>query len=388
MTPGLSGTYLNDYNILSAHKQVLAALSEYENTRMRELTDQVAKLEEQLSRFDPANLQARFYAKQLEQCRAEIEQLEQHTMRNAYECGVQMLLQLYEQIGGPLMKTFFGGGKKAPTTAADDPYLPFRLEIIRRFLDVAAQFVSVDVEYEASDAEQCPVCGQLMSELTDDDHGMLKCFCGYARSVTSRGYNASTLSANESMNPRGGKIEMEDSEAFVKAFNQYDGSERFVLGSEVYDLLERHFCQRGYPPADQVRSGVAVSSPEKPICYRAMFDAMTHLEKPLYAHVTSICHDFWGIAFPDTSNLRDLIMEHFVLTQRAGRELGLGDINTQYRLFKHLEMVGHRCTASDFRIPKTREILDKDEHNWKQRCLGTGDFGRSRGIVYIPGTKK
>jgi hypothetical protein len=59
-------------------------------------------------------------------------------------------------------------------------------------------------------------------------------------------------------------------------------------------------------------------------------------------------------------------------------------INTQYRLFKHLEMAGFPCYAVDFRIPKTREIIQADEERWKAMCEGVDEHERTLGIRFIP----
>jgi hypothetical protein len=230
---------------------------------------------------------------------------------------------------------------------------------------------------------RCPGCNELLSELFDDEHGIQHCSCGYERSVTSKGYNASTISINESINPRTSKNDTEDRENFIKALNQYDGSDRGNLPPDLYSKLDRYFIQLGYPSSADIRAGVAHS---KPMSYRIMYDALTALSlvQPPYAYVTRICHDVWGWPLPDISHIRELVLDHFELTQRAGVDLSLEPITMQYRLFKHLQMVDHECKAEDFRIPKTREILEKNEHNWKQRCAATGDYGRIRGIVFIP----
>ena len=50
-------------------------------------------------------------------------------------------------------------------------------------------------------------------------------------------------------------------------------------------------------------------------------------------------------------------------------------LNTQYRLFKHLQRRGHICKFEDFKVVKTRDILEYHDDTWRIICEQIGwDF--------------
>ena len=127
-------------------------------------------------------------------------------------------------------------------------------------------------------------------------------------------------------------------------------------------------------------------SKKSPMITRSqLFQALSAINYPAYEHANLIMHKYVGAELPDTSSIDQLLDLHFDLTYKASQELGLEPINTQFRLFKQLEMLGQKVHISDFRVPKTRELLEIAEENWRLQCEACGEYGRQMGIKYIRG---
>jgi hypothetical protein len=90
---------------------------------------------------------------------------------------------------------------------------------------------------------------------------------------------------------------------------------------------------------------------------------------------------YWKWTAPDVSDLEDKIMDHYDKTQKVFLSLENIDRdsspNIQFRLFRHLQLVGHPCVAEDFKIVKTQEILENLENLWYIMCMGAG-------LPYLP----
>jgi hypothetical protein len=262
----------------------------------------------------------------------------------------------------------------------DDPFAPYRVQLIRRYLMLARKYVSENVIYDPPRQSTC-LCGVDLGEMIYDLNGILVCpECGAERQRIGRKKTAASVGGEDI--PSRWKQDNEERDNFVKALVRFQGLQKDRLPADLPARLDSYFCANNYPTGEQVRNGNVQNASilNKDIMYKAL----ASVGCPMYEHINLICNKIWGWPLPELNGVYDTVLQHFDIMQRIARNKGLPTINTQYRLFKHLEMAGYPCYASDFRIPKTREIIQADEEHWRDMCEGVDVHERALGIRFIP----
>lgn len=303
-----------------------------------------------------------------------VESLAGDTVRQqAYVAGAEEYLVWYEKMRLPSAPKF------GQADTRDDHYAPYRAELIREYLDHAKAYVRVNVLYAPPRTSLCP-CGAPLTSTTLSKEGLHYCIqCGVYRPGLSK---KSASSASEDLAPR--KIprkETEERDNFVKALARFQGMQKDRFPSDLFERLDHYFVMNNYPRGEDVRTG---NTHGTVLTKDLMNKAMAAVGYPLYEHTNLICHKLWGWSLPQLGPLYELVLTHFDATQRVAHDQGIPSVNTQYRLFKHLEMSGFPCYAVDFRIPKTREIIQNEEEHWRAMCEGVSEAEKALGIQFIP----
>ena len=222
------------------------------------------------------------------------------------------------------------------------------VKILDRFIIAAKKYSQVDVIYEKN------VCLNCLS--------IFRCDCGTIRTTTQIK----------------NKNDYEDEDNFMKALLRYQGKQsRKIDFDALTKELDKSFSQYDFPVSNEIkameynddgrsRSKTSVSK---------MISALSEIKKPhLYEDVNLICHEYWGWKLPDVSDIQEQILDDYRRTQKIYLTLEKkrkSCLNLQYRIFKHLQILGVQVKISDFRIPTTVDILKEHDLLWKQMCLGT-----------------
>lgn len=289
-----------------------------------------------------------------------------------YASDADAYLQWYERMRVP--KTIRFGQTDAP----DDPFAPHRVQLIKKYLALARKYINENVIYDPPKQTAC-ACGTEYTEMVSDLSGVLVCpTCGAERARIGRKKTAAT--GTEEV-PSRRRQDNEERENFVKALIRFQGMQKDRLPVDLLERLDAYFSANNYPTGEEVRAG----KPYNVVLSKdVMYKAMAAVGCPMYEHINLICHKVWGWPLPELHHIYDTVLQHFDAMQRVAQAQGMPTINTQYRLFKHLEMAGFPCYAVDFRIPKTREIIQADEERWKAMCDGVDEHERTLGIRFIP----
>lgn len=292
----------------------------------------------------------------------------------AYTASAAEYLEWYERMRLP--KTIRFGQTDAP----DDPFAPHRVQLIRRYLAMARKYIPENVIYEPPKQTTC-WCGTDLADMIHDINGILVCpTCGTERARIGRKKTAAA-SGGEDI-PVRRRQENEERDTFVKALIRFQGMQKDRLPVDLLPRLDAHFRATNYPTGEEVRACVAHG--DAVLSKDVMYKALAAVGCPMYEHINLICHKVWGWPLPELHHIYDTVLQHFDILQRVAQAKGIPTINTQYRLFKHLEMAGYACYAVDFRIPKTREIIQADEERWRTMCEGVEPYEAALGIRFIP----
>ena len=289
-----------------------------------------------------------------------------------YAAAAEEYLGWYERMRLP--KTIRFGQVETP----DDPFAPYRVQLIRRYLALARKYILENVVYEPPRHVTCD-CGTDLAEMVIDLNGVFVCStCGTERLRIGRKKVAATGGEDVPMRRR---QENEERDNFVKALIRFQGMQKDRLPSDLLPRLDEYFRANNYPTGTDVRAG---QGGDAVLSKDVMYKALAAVGCPMYEHINLICNKVWGWPLPELHHLYDTILQHFDVLQRVAQAKGIPTINTQYRLFKHLEMAGFPCYAVDFRIPKTREIIQADEERWRTMCEGVEPYEAALGIRFIP----
>lgn len=248
----------------------------------------------------------------------------------------------------------------------EDDKIQMRVRAIKCFLALCEKYIVVDVLHDVDTSDpNCPKCQIL---LDDDGSGLQICeHCGYEKI----GFNITENMSDQRNNYL-------DRENFVKALSKYQG--KIVPDKDVVDdvtkLLDIYFTSYGMEPGELIR--------KKPLNKRnrkdgtskeLMYQALSEINRPLYDFANYFCYVYWGWVLPDISHLEAQILQHYDMTQIVLDSLHKtrkSSLNTQFRLLKHLELVGYPCSIDDFRIIKTRTIIEEHDELWGKMCEGAG----------------
>ena len=281
--------------------------------------------------------------------------------------------------GAQKKKIVFGSPPSDKSTSSQDELAPYRIEIIRQFIHIAKKYMAINLIESIPPNTHCPGCEFNLAQIASDENGIQRCpHCYFERSLPSKGYCSSTSATMETMPQKTSRNENEEKENFTKARIRYEGRQKEKFPYDLFTKLDDYFTQHNMPTGQHI-----ISSGEGTISRERMFIALSHIGYPLYEHVNLILHKYINAILPDISHLDGSLDLHFDLTHKVAQEMKLAPMNTQFRLFKHLEMLGYPVNISDFRVPKTRELLEINQETWRIMCEYVDDYGKSIGIKYI-----
>jgi len=376
----VSGTYSDDYDIIHLDQIVLEYLEYHEIKRSGEIDQQNKEYENQLKNYEKlTELQQKYYMKKLQINLQELEEIKNHKKINDYKSNVERLLELYRMAGGGTRKVKFGQ-LSVMYTKEEEELKPYRLEIIRNYLSIAKKYMSINIIEMVPPNIKCPGCDYDLHNVFSDENGIQRCpKCFFERSLPSRGYCSSTNATMETISVKSNRNDNEEKENFIKAIIRHEGRQKDKFPTDLFSKLDHYFLSNNLPIGEEIKNG---NAPQ--ISRERMFIALSYIGYPYYEHVNLIMHKYLGTKLPDISHLENLLMLHFDLTHKSAQENGIDPINTQFRLFKQLEMLGEPVHISEFRVPKTRDIIETDQENWRLMCEATGEYGKEMGIKYIP----
>jgi len=283
-----------------------------------------------------------------------------------YKKEVIPYLDLYYKLSRKPKTISFMSKKIDKKDICSDVDVKLRLKTIKCFLAICEKHIVVDVLHDVDTSDpNCPNCKTI---LDDDGSGLQICEkCGYEKI----GFNINDTMSDHRNNYL-------DRENFTKALEKYQGKiipEKEVI-DEVMKLLDVYFTSYGMECGEEIR--------KKPLNKRnrkngtskeLMYQALSEIHRPLYDFANYFCYIYWGWTLPDVSHLELQIMKDYDLTQIILDDLPKdrkSSLNTQFRLLKHLELTGYACSTDDFRIIKTRSIIEQHDELWGQMCKGVG----------------
>jgi hypothetical protein len=404
----IEGTYTDDFNILEVHDLILKRFEHLRESQINDLTDKLAQEQHKLT--IPQTVVDRKAAQAaITKLTQQLDVLTNHRDTHEYLEAVTPLIETYRSLGTTTKVVSFRAEKKSsqsqislrsssasvpslrssstsvPSLRSSSTNVPspdreskrkLRHATITQYLEIARHYIQIDVIRETGSANICPGCQMDLTDVPkDDETGIQTCpnpRCGYEKLNLLR----AMISTESSKSNTGGRNSYDDRDNFYKALMRYQGKQPNRLPDNLATVLDNYFRSYGLPTTDEVRKMPLTErgtrgTTTRELMYRALFETGN---ASFYEDVNLICHIVWLWTLPDVSHLEDQIMDDYDKTQKVYECIWKNrksNLNTQYRLFKHLQLRGHKCSIEDFKMVKTREILEYHDAIWEHMCQGS-----------------
>lgn len=360
----LSATYSDDYDILHVHDIILCKLN-YEKKELPELyhrQDEIeSRLTEQLKIVERKKLLG-----QLDDLRTKIRLIETETKKKKYLEESRNLLRRYQELGPNIkVRSFLDESEETSLDLNQEE----RLRIIRQYLDIAKKYIPINIVRIIPNDRRCPGCGQDLILVDPEDYSLERCEeCGFERfNLMKPSFFKESPNQSKSVS----NSDYEDRENFIKALECYLGEQKPPPES-LFKALDRWAEKYNHPSKEEIRQlplneDGTRGEYGKSMLLQALADEGY---ADYYKDVKLIGHLHWGWKLPSvTQQERDLIIQDYDNTQKIFNVIPKerkSSLNTQYRLYRHLEARKIPCKPTDFKLPTTPGILEEQDTYWRE----------------------
>jgi len=259
-----------------------------------------------------------------------------------------------------------------------------RINVIKKFLDIAKKYIKINIRQivdRNTSSITCMDCDNTLTLPVDDDKVVCDvCFCiTYVSSVQiSRDTSTKSVSSDDSL---------DTFKTILKKF-QCLQSDSEKPKEEVYVKLDKYFKSINRMTGEEVRKLPLVKNRRGNYTIEMLITALKKIgESKHYEDVHYIAYEYWGWVPAQITEYEDTIIDHYIKTQKVYNEIDKAEkggrtsnLGTQFRLFKHLQLVSYECSKEDFKIPTETQSVVNHMKLWKKMCENAGDPN----IRYIP----
>lgn len=378
--PNITGYYDYTYDIEKLDKDITSYLTEYEVYKMKKLEEEIEGINNKIKQTTIQLQKSRFNIEKNEK-EEELNKLKEVGLCNVYKNETEKIMRLYKIIKSTEKKKVFG--KKMIMSEQEKEMIPYRLAIIRDFLEVANNYVDINLIETTKYTNECPGCKYDMSSVFIDEYGIQECpRCSYSLSISHKDSKNIMSSSQQQVEMMIIKKDDDFTINYKKAKARYCGRQKEKIPSKLFDDMDKYFINNRILKPEDAELRKREPSPNL-VSRDEIFKAMSATRNPCYEHINLIMHLYLGTPLPDISHIEEKMDICFEALYTSFKRLGIKSINIQFFLFKLLQMLSEPVRLSNFKVQQTPELLVKDLESWKKMCLETGEYGKSIGIVYI-----
>lgn len=379
----ISGIYSEDYNIKYVDSVIRKKLQQDRYTRLKDLRNQYKYLEG-INQAPQKFIDKTCTQTAMVKLQVEIESIESGENLNRYEELVHDILIEYSKYEG-LVKTIVLDNDKETRPQQLDNRTRHRLFLIERYLEIAAHYIDIDIiRIGESVVDCCSNCQASLAKIAPSEEGTIRCQqCLTEHDIVILAKLAKDSARISVCNT----TDDESVENFLRAFDRYQGVRADYPPESLYEELDDYFFRNDRPIGSQIRQLPLNDRKRRgDTNHKMLWSALSAIDRSEYYENTNLIgHIYWGWELPDVMQFREAIINHYNKTQKVfyqipaevrGRNSSLG---TQYRLWRHLQLVGYNCYPDEFKIAENPESLRTHNKLWKLMCEGTHDSS----IYYI-----
>lgn len=369
----VKGTYTTDLNINKIHEAILSRFSYFHST-IPLIEKQVTLLENEIDPQEKTINEIKEIEHQIKVLKNSLDDYIHKKSLTTYISLTEKLLIEYNEVASNKSKgvvIFKKAKEKEPPDILDK-----RLKVIRQYLDIAKDYIRLEIVHKQNIKSICYGCGMDLTNIFfDEEVGFCVCpSCGFEKESISHNSTFKDIQRSNT----GNRNNYDDCENFRKALLRFQGKQANKPPPKLYEHLDVYFDKIGKPPRSEIiKLPLTSDGKKKGTTRQMMFEALSETNNSAYYDdINLIIHEYWGWKLPDISHLEDQIMEDYIATQQVYNQIPDKDrdasLNIQFRLFVHLKAVGYPCTKDDFKIQTSRDSLIFHSEMWKIMCEKTG----------------
>lgn len=307
----------------------------------------------------------------------EMRRIENGSRAITYVNESKPILERYSKIPRPTK--YIDLGKEQDTEDEFDEYVDLRIKCIIDFLNVANNYIQLDIVRDKPKqvTNRCKGCGCDLREVEVMIDGHQVCQCGLGRYKTKMDKviesGDKTTSATKEYN---------DETNFKKALIRFVGGQKISFDIDtVCNALDKYFISIGHRPAEYYRNlPLTLNKKKEGTSLELLLSGLKAIGCPkLYEDANVIGMHLWGWELHDLSEIIENIMNDYKETQAVFEAMPIykrgrkSCLSTQLRLYGHLRMRGVNVEKKDFKIPKQKDSIHKQNDLWIAMCEGTGN---------------
>lgn len=375
----LTITYSQDYNILTVDQIIRKKLNQEKYTNLPLLQKKLADLKRIVQKPQTyiARLQTIDNINDIERLIAKID-----TNENVkdYDKIAGIYLDEYRKFDGRIKTKVFNLDDVQVTLRDLDDDERRRIYIIDSYLMIASKYIDIEVNrISCSPVDVCIACGTSLAKVAPSDGGCIR--CPDPECQTEHPIIAPTKSSKEGSRVCMGSSEDESIDNFLRAFIRYQGLQMDGPPDILYDQLDEYFSMQGLPIGDEIMELPLNDKGRRgDTNHKMLWTALSEIGKAeYYEDANLIGHIYWGWTLPDVMRFRETIIDHYNKTQKVFYQIPseercrTSSLGTQYRLWRHLQMVGHECYMDEFKIAENPDSIRTHNKLWRLMCEGTHD---------------
>lgn len=365
----IEDNYTHDYNILTLHQKIqseLASETRFIPQLQRHKQELDARLEKRQTFINRERL-----LKEANEIAGMIDVIQNRKRLHDYISSTKECLASYESLSSNVVFVSFWEEDK---TYQEPDYK--KLALIEKYLGIAGKFYPLQITHRCKfKSGTCKNCGVdlIKDHITPD--GIIfcqECETEHFTTINSHLSKEGNLTVNSD----------ESKENFYRALVRFEGMQAEKPCSELFIDLDKYFLSLGRPSGEEIKRYPLNSDGTRgDTDHQMLWSALSKINWTQYYEDTNLIgHIYWGWALPQiTPEQKSKILEHYDKTQYVFHQIPVDErvrvssLGTQYRLFRHLQLVGYPCTMKQFKIAENSDSLRIHDRLWQKMCLGTGD---------------
>ena len=364
------GTYKYDYDIETIDQHILEALKWEKNNYGCILNKKIKKQKRKLNNKNLKKIEISSIEKKIQSLKDFKNKIESGKRLNEYSNQVD---NLFKKFPCKIKKkgTFnFGEENNFYNDNKNSDEIKKRLYVIEEFLKIASRYVNINIkrEIEFDNNNLCFYCSQDLTFGNKIDNTYIICSNCQSRNPIAKNNKKKNIKEHNNR-------EDDSIDNFIRVMDRYEGKIIKKIPDIIYKELDKYFISCGRPTGQQVKKMEKRNRFRGDTNHKMLRNALNAIgASNYYNHIEYIGKNYWGWELPNISNYKDKIMIHYKATQKVyneipsnirGRESSLG---TQFRLWKHLQLVGYNCSRNEFNIPENKDSLSRHQKLWKYMC--------------------
>lgn len=379
--------FSENYNIIYIDDIIRKKLKQEKNISISKLKNQYKILEEK-NRQPQTHLFRDITIKQMKDIDIEINNIENDIKMNIYNNSVKDIIAEYRKYNGTIQKFYFDNiCSDINDNSKKDKNYHKRISLIEKYLDIANNYITLDiVKVNECKENICNGCGISLSNEIISDEGTIRCKSCYTEHdiiITHKNYKDVDHNNVKYSNSTDDSIDN-----FIKTFMKYQGLQPNHLPETIYDDLDNYFANLGRPLGDEIKNLPLNNRGRRgDTNHKMLWKALSELGySEYYEDANLIGHIYWGWTLPKLMQYKEQIINHYNMTQKVFYCIPIEErcrnssLGTNYRLWRHLQLVGYECYIDEFKIANNYDSLRIHNKLWKLMCEGCDDPD----IYYIP----